>query len=75
MTTSKEETATENTMQDVYDDELSNQDYGFVFNSDGDLKSVFFPSEYFVVPESMLAIFQMYGIDDPESFATQKTLH
>lgn len=54
-------------LKDVYDEEITDEDYGFVFDKDGDLKSVFFPTNYKVVPEGVLAIFQMYGIEDPES--------
>ena len=57
----------EDTMQDVYDEEITDEDYGFIFDKNGDLKSVFFPENYDVVPEGVRAIFQMYGIEDPES--------
>lgn len=54
-------------LTDVYDEEITNEDYGLVFDKDGDLKSVFMPTEYFVIPEKILAIFKALGIEDPET--------
>jgi len=51
---------------ELYDDEITDADYGFVLDAEGNLKSVFMPTEYFEVPEKVRAIFAALGIDNPE---------
>ena len=62
------------TLQDAYDDEITDSDYGFVLDSDGNLKSVFVPSEMMEVPEKALLIFKMFGIENPHEVYIH-TLH
>jgi hypothetical protein len=52
---------------DLYDDEITDEDYGFVLGPDGELKSVFMPTNYFEIPPKVLAIFKAFGIEDPDS--------
>ena len=52
---------------DIYDDEITDQDYGFILGPDGELKSVFMPLDYFEVPDKVKELLKMFGIDDPES--------
>jgi len=59
---------------DLYDDEITDEDYGFILGPDGELKSVFMPMDYFEVPEKVRDIFKHFGIEDPESVIIH-TLH
>ena len=52
---------------DLYDDEITDEDYGFILGPDGELKSVFMPLDYFEIPEKVREVFRLFGIDDPES--------
>ena len=62
-------------LQDVYDDEITDEDYGFVLGPDGELKSVFVPSDMMSeIPEKVKNIFKLFGIDDPHSVYVH-TLH
>jgi len=46
------------------DDEITDEDYGFILDAEGNLKSVFLPIDYEVIPEKVYAIFGLFGIDD-----------
>jgi len=59
---------------EMFDDEITNEDYGFVLGPDGELKSVFMPLDYFEVPEKVREIFKAFGIADPDSVMIH-TLH
>ena len=59
---------------DCFDEEITNEDYGFVLGPDGELKSVFMPLDYFEVPEKVREIFKSFGIADPDSVIVH-TLH
>jgi len=62
-------------LTDLYDDEITDEDYGFVFGPDGSLKSIFMPTEWFEVPENILRILKMHGIPDPETIYEGRVLH
>ena len=53
-------------LNDIYDDEITSEDYGFVLDSEGNLKSVFMAEEYDIIPEKVYAVFKLFGIDDPD---------
>ena len=59
------------------DNEISDDDYGFIFDTDGNLKSVFLPDEVFEVPETIQAILDIFGIDDIAQLehGHSKTIH
>lgn len=62
-------------MDDVYDQEIGDDDYGFILGPDGELKSVFLPDNMpFNTPENIAKIFEIFGIDDPEQLENT-TLH
>lgn len=65
MPDNREEELYEPTLDETFDDEITNEDYGFVFDAEGNLKSVFMPENGFDVPERVLKVFQMCGIEDP----------
>lgn len=47
-------------------DEISDEDYGFILDADGNLKSIFMPEEYTEIPEKVYEIFKLFGIEDIE---------
>jgi hypothetical protein len=52
---------------DMYDIEIGDDDYGFIFGPDGELKSVFLPDDLpFQVPEKIAKILELFGVQDPE---------
>ena len=63
--------------EDIYETEITNEDYGFVFGPDGELKSVFLPENLpFKTPENIQKIFEIFGITDPEQISgNNNTLH
>lgn len=58
---------------DIYDVEISDSDFGLIFDSDGNLKSFFLPDGNIVVPETVRIILQTFGID-PENPDSSQTL-
>lgn len=62
-------------MQDIYDTEISDEDYGFILGPNGELKSVFLPDHLpFKTPKNIAKILKMFGITDPEQL-DNTTLH
>lgn len=54
---------------DEYDEEdmtISDSDFGFIIDADGNLKSFFIPEEITIedVPESVFEIMEMFGYDE-----------
>lgn len=69
-------TSQEYEVQDVYDSEISDDDYGFIFGPDGELKSVFLPDNVpFKTPKNIAKILKMFGITDIENIDGDQTLH
>jgi hypothetical protein len=59
----------------LYDTDIGDEDYGFIFGPDGELKSVFLPENLpFKTPENIQKILEIFGIVDPEQF-DNNTLH
>lgn len=55
--------------QDIYDEEIGDDDYGFIFGPDGELKSVFLPDNMpFETPEKIQKILALFGITDAGQF-------
>jgi len=62
-------------MQDIYDTEITDEDYGFIFGPDGELKSVFLPDRMpFKCPKKIAKILKIFGVNDPEQL-NDTTLH
>jgi hypothetical protein len=60
---------------DIYDTEISDDDYGFILGPDGELKSVFLPDAMpFKTPKKVQRILKMFGILDPHQL-DDGTLH
>lgn len=61
---------------DVYDDEITDDDFGFILGPDGELKSLFLPvDENAEIPETVLAILEIFGITDVSEFESKPTIH
>ena len=61
--------------EDIYDTEITDEDYGFIFGPDGELKSVFLPDHMpFKCPKKIARILKIFGINDPEQL-NNTTLH
>jgi hypothetical protein len=56
------------------DDEISPEDYGFILDANGDLKSVFMPENCMELPEAVKKICEVFGIDNPNDIYVH-TLH
>jgi len=61
---------------DVYDTEISDDDYGFILGPDGELKSVFLPESVpFKTPKNIARILKVFGITDISNVYNDQTLH
>lgn len=61
---------------DVYDTEISDDDYGFILGPDGELKSVFLPESLpFKTPKNIARILKVFGITDISNVYNNQTLH
>lgn len=56
------------------DDEILPEDYGFILDANGDLKSVFMPENCMELPEAVKKICEVFGIDNPNDIYVH-TLH
>jgi hypothetical protein len=72
---SKSTAIQEEEFDDLYDTEIGDDDYGFVFGPNGELKSVFLPDNMpFKPPKNIKKILKMFGIHDPAQL-DETTLH
>jgi hypothetical protein len=63
-------------LEEYYNDELSEEDYGFVLGPDGELKSVFLPdSTPFKAPKNVAKILKIFGIHDIDNISKDEPLH
>lgn len=66
----------EHNIDDIYDQEISDDDYGFIFGPDGELKSVFLPDNVpFKTPKNIAKILKIFGITDLDNIDNDQTLH
>lgn len=73
---SKVTEALEQEYDDLYDTEIGDEDYGFIFGPDGELKSVFLPNTIpNVTPEKIQKILEIFGINDIENIDGSQTIH
>lgn len=62
--------------QDIYDEEITDDDFGFILGPDGELKSLFFPvDETAEIPETVQMILEIFGITDISDVDEKPTLH
>lgn len=63
---------------DVYEefDDISDDDYGFVFDSEGNVKFLFVPDNLpFKPPKNILKIMKILGVTDLTQYSTDAPLH
>ena len=61
-----------NDVDEAFEEELTEQDYGFVLDSEGNLKSVFWPkSKGFDTPKNVVALCKAFGLGDPDNVKPQ----
>lgn len=66
----------EEVIGDIYDQEITDDDYGFIFGPDGELKSVFLPDNIpFKTPKNIQKLLKLFGINDLENIDNNQTLH
>lgn len=64
------------TVDDMYETEISEEDYGFILGPNGELKSVFMPEVVpFKSPKNVQKILKLFGVHDIERFNAGDTLH
>jgi hypothetical protein len=65
----------ESTIDDIFNEEITEDDYGFIVGPDGELKAVFLPeSAPFKTNKKIQRVCRIFGITDPEQL-TNQTLH
>ena len=74
---SKISTATlDEEIEDFNNDELSEDDYGFILGPNGELKSIFVPENApFKSPKNVTKILKMFGIYDIDDLTKEEPLH
>jgi hypothetical protein len=56
--------------------EISNEDYGFILDANGDLKSVFLPDNVpFRAPKNVNRILKIFGVVDVQRFDSDPRVH
>ena len=57
-------------IEDELDDSVLNEiaadDYGFIFDTEGNLKTVLMPEDYNEIPEKIIQLFKLIGVEDIE---------
>lgn len=61
-------------VQEIYDTEIGEDDYGFVLGPDGELKSVFLPPDITKVPKKVKRLLKIFGVHDIDQL-DNPTLH
>lgn len=57
-------------------DDIEDDDYGFILDREGNLKSVFLPDDTSEIPDKVMEILELFGIDSIESLENPTvTLH
>lgn len=63
-------------IDDMYETEIEDDDYGFILDSEGKLKSVFLPETLpFKSPKNVQKIMKIFGVVDISSFGVDPTVH
>jgi hypothetical protein len=67
--------AVEVEFDELFETDISEEDYGFIVGPDGELKSIFVPDcRPFKTPKKIQRILKVFGISDPGQFE-DSTLH
>jgi hypothetical protein len=66
----------EEDLEDIYETDIGLDDYGFVFDSDGEIKAIFLPENLpFKPPKNITKILKLLGITDIDAINGVETLH
>lgn len=66
----------ENEELEIYETDIGTDDYGFVFDSDGEIKAIFLPENLpFKPPRNINKILKLLGIADIADLNGTETLH
>jgi hypothetical protein len=61
---------------DIEELDIGEEDYGFLIDSEGNLKTVFGPTDLFeVAPKTVLKILEIFGLDESSITSNNVTLH
>ena len=64
------------TVDDMYETEIGEEDYGFILGPNGELKSVFMPEVIpFKQPKNIQKILKIFGVHDIEKFNIGSQMH
>jgi hypothetical protein len=58
-------------MLQKFTNELTEKDYGFIIDENGDLKAVLWPSGMEETPKNVIAICKAFGVSDPDNVKPQ----
>ena len=59
-----------------YHGDISNDDYGFILDSNGELKSIFLPDNIpFKAPKNVNKILKLFGINDVDNVDIDQSVH
>lgn len=65
-----------NEIEETFDDDIADSDYCFVFDSEGQIKSIILPESVpFVAPETIAQVLKLLGINDIGEIDGDGTLH
>lgn len=59
------------TDEEVDLEEIDLDDYAIILDAEGNLKSILMPEFYDEIPEKLIAIFKLYGVDDIDEVYTR----
>jgi hypothetical protein len=63
-------------MDEVYDTDISDEDYGFILGPDGELKALFLPDVVpFKAPKTVAKILKVLGIQDISNVDGTEPIH
>lgn len=67
----------EDEVDDFALDEIDVDDYGFIFDAAGNLKTILMPEDYDEIPAKIIELFKMIGVTDLEEIHARvgHTLH
>ena len=69
-------TEVEQEIDEMYETDISDEDYGFIIGPDGELKSLFLPDNVpFKAPKNIEKILKIFGIKDISNIDQDQTIH
>lgn len=76
MSKSAESQVEEFDVEEMYETEISGEDYAFIIGANGELKSICLPDEIpFKPPKNIARLLKIFGINDIGDISGDETLH